>query len=201
MLTSNINCGIYTNMNMKNDNEAQFDERLEFREWDTYNLGEDLELDKYALDIAAQEQAHKYQKWSELLVQEQAKVSKLKEELANREAELTLKVRRDGVPDIPKPTETVYKAWVQTQNSYKRILADKRKAENNVAYLQNALRALEHLKAMIKVEDDLWITGYFARPHISEDVREELDEHRRVQHATKLKKSMEKRHLRQMEDE
>lgn len=178
---------------MEDNKSTDFDERIQFREWDTYNLGEDTELDKYALDSEAQKQAHVYQKWSELLVQEQANLSNKKERLANKEAELTLQVRREGIPDISKPTEAVYKAWVQAQKSYQRMLEKKRKAENNIAYLQNALRALEHKRSMIKVEADLWIAGYYARPNVPSDLKSELDSNRRKQVHTTIEQTLKER--------
>ena len=64
-------------------------------------------------------------------------------------------------------------------------------------YLNNAKTVMENRKSMIKVEADLWICGFFARPHIREEVKKELDESRREQCASELKKSMTKRHLRE----
>jgi len=180
---------------------SDFDDRLIFRDWDDYDLGEDASFDKYALDIEAEDQPMLMEKWLGLLTQAQGELSKAKEVLQNEEAKLFLKTKKDGIPDIPKPTEAAVKAYVVIQPEYRKAQRRKRKAENNVAYLQNARSVLEHRKTMIKVEADLWITGYFARPHVSDDVKEQLDESRKQQHAKKLEKSLEKRHLRQKENE
>lgn len=199
-LYSQFNYGIYTNMKEQEDVNKEFDERFTFREWDTYDLGEDAQLDKYALDLEAENQAHLYLKWSELLVQAQAQVSKLKEVVQNKEAELILKAKEEGIPGIDKPTEAAIKSWVITQSAYKRNATKKRKAENDVAYLQNALKVLEHKRTMIKIEADLWITGYYARPHVTDEMIGELEESRRKHVSNQIERSLTKRHLRQKEE-
>jgi len=193
VLTALQNYGIYTNMNTNNE----FDSKFEFNEWESYDLGEDAQLDKYALDNEAEVQARLYQKWSELLVQAQAELSKLKEEEQNVEAELVLLAKKQGIPEVTKPTDMTIKAWVLTHRNYKVVTSKKRRAENNVAYLSNALKVLEHKRSMIKIETDLWITGYYAKPHIPGEVKKELDENRRMQHTNQLRKSLHKRQLRQ----
>lgn len=179
----------------------EFDDKLVFREWDTYDLAADAELDKYALDIEAEGQSALMAKWIELLSQAQAELSKAKELLGNEEAKLLLQAKAHGIPDIPKPTDPIAKAWVRTQPSLRKLQRRKRKADNNVAYLQNARSVMEHRKTMIKVEADLWITGFFARPGIRSEVTEEIDKGRKEEHSEHLKKSMEKRHLRTGSDE
>lgn len=175
-----------------------FDDKIIFREWEKYDLHEDAQIDKYALDIEAENQPHLMNKWLDLLSQAQAEVSKAKELLSNAEAKLFIKVKTEGVSSLgSKPTEATVKAWVRIQPEYKKAQRRKRKAENNVQYLQNARSVMEHRKAMIKVESDLWICGYFAKPHVSGEVQKELDESRRVEHAKKLEKSLTKRHKRQ----
>jgi len=178
---------------MKND----FDKRLTFREWDDYNLSEDAYFDKYALDIEAEDQTHLMCKWLELLTEAQAELSKAKEVMANVEAKIFLKVKTEGVSSLgSKPTEATVKAYVHTQPDYRKAQRRKRKAENNVHYLQNARSVLEHRKTMIKVEADLWICGYFSKPHIKGDIKSELEEGRRKQHSEKLEESLKKRHKR-----
>ncbi|RLI66875.1 MAG: hypothetical protein DRO67_00435 [Candidatus Asgardarchaeum californiense] len=179
----------------------EFDGKLKFRDWDEYDLHEDAKFDKYALDIDAENQAQLMEKWVTLLSQAQAELLKAKEVVLHQEAKLFLKVKTEGVPALgPKPTEATVKAWVHTQPEYRKAQRRKRKAQNNVQYLQNAKSVMENRKSMIKVEANLWITGYFARPHIKEDVKKELDESRRLQCANELKKSMIKRHRRQLEE-
>jgi hypothetical protein len=191
-------------MNDKEYTEPEFDERLVFQDHEEYNLSEDAVLDKYELEIHAEHQAHIYQKWSELLVQAQAKAARLKEVVSNVEADLFIKGKTGGMivdgKTVDKPSDPTVKAWVQTQKRYKRITAKRRKAENNVAYLQNALKVLEHKRSMIKIESDLWITGYYARPYVSQGLKENLDEGSKKRHSEQLKESMQKRHLRQEED-
>ncbi len=175
-----------------------FSDKIIFREWDEYNLSEDAALDKYDLDVEAENQSHLMQKWLELLTQAQAELSKAKEVINNTEADLFLKVKIEGVPALgTKPTEATVKAYVHTQPEYKKAQRRKRKAENNVHYLQNARSVLEHRKTMIKVEADLWICGYFSRPSIHGEIKKELEDERRVEHISELKKTLTKRHKRQ----
>lgn len=177
---------------------SDFDNKIIFREWDEYDLSKDAFFDKYALDLEAEEQPHLMQKWLELLTQAQAELGKAKEVLSNTETKEFLRVKTEGVPALgSKPTEATVKAYVQTQPAYRKVQRRKRKAENNVHYLQNARSVLEHRKAMIKVEADLWICGYFSKPHVTGEAKKELDEDRRLLHASKLEESMSKRHKRQ----
>lgn len=172
---------------------ADFDSRLQFREWDDYDLYTDATLDKYALDVEAERQALVMQKWLELLTQAQAELSKTKEKLAYIEAKLFLQVKTEGVSKLgSKPTEATVKAWVRTQPEYRKLLRAKRKAENNVQYLQNARTVLEHKKACLKIESDLWICGFFARPNVVPQV----DEEAKQQCKDKIQESLSKRRLR-----
>lgn len=175
---------------------AEFDNKIEFRSWDTYNLSEDAELDRYALDLEAEKQSELMCKWIELLTQAQAKLGKAKEALQNVEAELLLEVKTNGIPDIAKPTDSVAKAWVQVHPKRVKAQEGKLQADNNVTYMQNARTVLENKKNMIKVESDLWITGYFARPSVPGEVKEELENDRKENHTKALKKSLRRRHLR-----
>jgi len=180
---------------------SDFDHRLVFKEWEVYDLSIDSAIDKYALDIEAENQPHLMNKWLTLLAQAQADLSKCKEALQNVEAELFIEAKQNGIPGIGKPTDATVKAWVTVQDKYRRIQRKKRTAENNVAYLQNARSVLEHRKNMIKVEADLWITGYFARPNMHGVIKEELETERREEHSKRLKVSLQKRHLRKGEDD
>lgn len=178
-----------------------FDEKIVFRDWDTYDLYEDVQVDKYALDLEAERQPHLMQKWLDLLTQAQAELSRSKEVMNNIDAKLFLQAKTEGVPELgQKPTEATVKAWVHSQPDYKKAQRRKRKAENDVQYLQNARSILEHRKAMIKVESDLWICGYFAKPLVSGGLKEQLNEERKQQHATKLENSLNKRRRRQSEE-
>lgn len=175
-----------------------FDDRIQFREWDDYDLHADATIDKYDLDVNAEGHAHVVEKWLELLTQAQAELKKAKEVLENKESHLFLKAKTGEVDKLgSKPTDSLAKAWLKTQPEYRKLQRRKRKAENSVSYLQNAKTVLEHRKAMIKEEVAMWITGYFAKPHINEEVKKELDEGRKKQHAKQLEKSLTKRHLRQ----
>jgi len=175
---------------------SDFDDKITFRSWDEYDLGADAQIDKYALDFEAENQPALMVKWLELLTTAQAELSKSKEVFQNEEAKLLLKAKSEGIPDIPKPTDPVAKAWVYTQPSYRKAQRRKRKADNTVTYLQNARSVLEHKKTMIKVEADLWITGYFARPRVSGDITDKIDDERKKIHSGKIKETLERRHLR-----
>lgn len=175
---------------------SDFDSRFVFKEWENYDLSDDATVDKYALEEAAEEHSTIMQKWLDLLAQAQAELLKSKEVLQNEEAKLFLKFKAEGIPDISKPTEATVKAYVCIQPEYRKAQRRKRKAENNIAYLQNARSVMDHRKAMIKVTSDLWICGYFARPHVSGDIKKQVNEERKEEQAETLKSSLQKRHLR-----
>jgi len=180
---------------------GDFDSRFVFKEWESYDLAEDLKIDKSMLDEIAENHSAIMQKWLDLLVQAQAELSKAKEVLQNVEAELFLKAKTGDVPELPKATDATVKAWGLTQDVYRRAARRKRKAENNVAYLQNARSILEHRKAMIKTDADLWICGYFARPLVNGEVKNAIAEQHKEKQAAQLKESLKKRRLRQKNED
>jgi len=166
---------------------------IKLKEWEEYDLYEDATLDKYNLEEEAERHPHIVQKWLELLSQAQAKLAKSKEVLANVEAKLFLTAKTIGVQSLgSKPTESTVKAWVHTQPEFRKAQRRKRKAENDVQYLQNARSVLEHKKLCLKVETDLWICGFFSRPKSINKA-----EHQDAKDS--LKKAMQKRHKRQEE--
>lgn len=176
--------------------DKDFDSRFEFKEWESYILHEDSSFDKYALEVAAEEQPALMTKWLDLLAQAISEASKAKEGLQNAEASLFLKGKMDGIPDMPKPTDTTVKHWVSLQPEYRKAQRRKRKADNNVAYLQNARSTLEHRKAMVKEVSNLWVCGYFAKPLVQSGAEMELDESAREATAEVLKEKLTKRKLR-----
>jgi hypothetical protein len=166
---------------------------VKYREWDEYDLSDDAALDKYALDYEAKRQSQLVQKWLELLTQAQEIAAQRKEKLAYVEAELLLKAKTGKTELGTKPTDATARAWVTTQPEYRKAQRRKRKAEEQVSYLQHARTVLEHKKNMIKIETDLWICGYFSRPNIKSSSSKK-------EHVDKLKQSLNKRHLRHKED-
>jgi len=167
--------------------------KIAYREWDEYDLSSDASLDKYALDYEAERQSQLVQKWLELLTQAQELAAQKKERLAYVEAELMLKAKTGKTELGDKPTDATARAWVITQPEYRKAQRRKRKADEQVSYLQHARTVLEHKKNMIKIEADLWICGYFSRPATKSSTSKK-------EHADKLKKSLSKRHLRHKED-
>lgn len=165
------------------------------RDWDEYDLGADAHLDKHDLDNASEIQSSLMHKWLDLLAQAQDEVTRTKNELANAEAVLQLKARKPDGPlvEYGKVTETVIKSWVITQPKYKKALEAKTKAESNLVYLQNAKTVLEHKKAMIQVESNLWTCGYFARPTVSAQVQNQNGDSLKEHSAEKLRATLGKR--------
>ena len=170
--------------------------KLVTREWDEYDITEDTIIDRYALDINAEKHPSNVLKWQELLVQANEICTKAKENLIFIEATLLLQARSDGVPGILKITDAVVRAWVVTQKEYQIALKEKQKAESDASRINAGIKALEHTKEMIKVEANLWICGYYARPNIKEAVKEEQQDQRRRDTSNELKKALQKRKLR-----
>jgi len=163
------------------------------RTWDEYNLGDDAELDKYGLDEAARIQSSLMVKWLDLLAQAQDDLNEAKTRLADKEAELQLRARTGACEEYGKLTESVIKSWVTIQPSYKKAVQDKNKAESDVTYLQNAKTVLEHKKAMIQIEANLWTCGYFSRPSVCTEVQNQHDNDQKTASANKLRDTLRKR--------
>ena len=150
-------------------------DKIIFREWDTYDLSEDAKLDKFALDIEAVKQAEFMNKWLGLLHKAQTILISKTEALKHVEAELRIKVKKEGVEGISKVTESVAESWIVLHPRYKNAMDEKNVAFGNVQYLQNARLVLENKRDMIKVLDHLWVAGYYARPNVSEKACENTD--------------------------
>lgn len=180
------------------DMNVNFDERFKFRSWDEYDLYKDSTIDKHALDLEAEKHAHIMLKWADVLAQAQAILAQKKEALVHAEGTLFLR----GRTELPnKPSEATIKAWMVTQPEFRRAQRAKRKAENDVNYLQNAKAVLENKRSMIKIAADLWVCGYYARPHIRKELTEQQDGQVREEVQTHLRDSLEKRHLRHEDEE
>jgi hypothetical protein len=174
-----------------------------FREWDTYNLFEDCALDKHNLDIEAERQSALMNKWMDLLHQARRILSRLERALKLTESKLYLDAAQGAIPGQKdkKPTDAYIKAWINTQPRYIQAMEARDEAEENVYYLEkNAKVSLEHKKAMILAEKDLWICGYFSRPSVPNTVKAFAEKDIRDQTKTKLADSLAKRTRRDAEE-
>lgn len=177
---------------------------IKMREWETYDLNEDCVLDKHNLDIEAENQGALMNKWMDLLHQARKIHSRAERALKLVESQLYLNAIQGGLPGISKdkkPTEACIKAWINTQPKYIDALTARDQAEEDVFYLEkNAKVSLEHKKAMIIVEKDLWVCGYFARPSVPDSVKASADENMNEQTKQKLAESLAKRNRRNAEE-
>lgn len=153
---------------------------INIRKWDNYDLAEDAKIDKYALDVEAEKQAELMVKWLGLLNQAQVVLTKMKEKLANVEAELRIEAKTNGIMGVGKVTESAIDSWIQTHPSRVAAYEDYSAAYSSVQYLQNAKAVLDHKKSMIQVLDHLLVAGYYAKPDVSakasENGEKELEE-------------------------
>lgn len=140
---------------------------ITLREWDSYDLGADCAIDKLNLDTHVAEQPHLVAKWGDITYQAKRIMNAKERNLKLTESQLVLDAAQGSLAAMlkdKKPTDAVIKAWVQIQPAYKKALAEYQDAESNFYYLEkNAMRALEHRKLSLKIEADLWITGYYSR--------------------------------------
>ncbi len=137
-------------------------------EYEEYDLSCDIKIDKYHLDEEAVKHPHIVLKWLNLLTQANAVLSKAKEGLTDIQLELYIKGKSGQAEhDLNvKPTEKTIEAWIRQQPEYRDALHKVSKAEQQVAYLNNAKLVLLHRKDMLIKEIELWMAGYFARPHV-----------------------------------
>jgi len=177
--------------------------QYKLRAWEEYDLADDCMLDKHNLDIEAEQQATLMNKWMDLLHQARKIYSKAERSLKLVESKLYLEAIQGatafGTKD-KKPTDAHIKAWIYTQKRYMDAVQSRDEAEEDVYYLEkNAKVSLEHKKAMIVVEKDLWISGFFARPSVSSKVMELSEKDMREQTKLKLAESLGKRNRRNAE--
>lgn len=176
------------------------------RTWESYNLAEDCMIDKHNLDEAAENQASLMNKWMDLLYQARKIYNDAVRNLELIESRLYLDAVQGGLSGIKlqdkKPTDAVIKAWCRVQPKYIDASVKRDKAEENVYYLEkNARSSLEHRKAMIVAEKDLWVCGYYSRPSVSNEVMATaVETDMREQTKLKLADTLAKRNRRNAEE-
>ena len=156
----------------------------EFDESD-FDLKKDVSLDKYTLDDESDNHAENVRKWGKLLAEAQYIASKCKEVMETTLAELQIEARNGGMEG--KPTVDAVNAWVKSHPKYVKAYKRKIKAEAAVEFLKSGVKAMEHKKHMILNESNLWMCGYFARPHIPTDAVEAMEHEGRKKATQKLK--------------
>lgn len=150
--------------------------KIQFRTWDEYNISEDAKVDKFDLDNEAAKQGEYMDKWLGVMYQAQRQLTLKEEVFDNVKARLTLDVKKNGIEGITKITEATADAWMTLHPEYIAALKEKNDAESAAKYLQNAIKILDHRKESIRVLDDLWSKGYYARPSVSpESVKQSQD--------------------------
>lgn len=166
---------------------------IQYRSWDTYDLLDDAKINKFAIDVEAERQGELMVKWLGVLHQAQVILNKRQEDLEYVEAELRIEVKRNGIDGIQKITDATAESWVITHPRRKAAIEAKNKAYSDFQYLQNARTVMDHRRDMIKVLDHLYVSGYFARPRVSDKSVEDTERELRDHTTSRLKESLEKR--------
>ena len=174
------------------------------RNWETYDLSEDAKLDRFALELEAEQQSQKMDKWLNLLEQAQQIATDAKRHLQYVESKLFLQAKQGGMSGIVKEkggaTDAAAKAWVNTQQEYRAALQSKDSADIDLMKLQHAKTVMLGRKESIKILSELWICGYFSKPYISSKVNSQVQDDMRQVSKEKLTESMSKRIRREAEE-
>lgn len=122
---------------------------------------EDSKIDKFHLDVAAENQATIYSYWAN-----EAALSRTQEEAAD----ITLRVvradaGRDARATMLKPTEAAVAEAVTKAESVQEAERKRIEAGHARALAEAAVRTMDHRKSMIEVLARLWVAGYYGDPN------------------------------------
>ena len=124
-------------------------------------------IDKYKLDEEWENHPKNYRFCAERVAEAEYRQAFLKTQLELAEAEVELAVRKDPTSyGIEKVTEAVVKALVITDPKVRQAKQKFIQAEHDTDVAKVAVRTLDHKKASLEGDTQLFLAGYFARPHV-----------------------------------
>ena len=125
------------------------------------------QFDKFRLDEEWESQPRYYRHYAEKVAEAEYNQAYLKTQLELAEAEVELAVRKNPEGSgIEKVTESVVKALVIMDQKVRQVKQKLIMAEHDVDVAKVAVRTLDHRKASLEGATQLFLAGYFARPHV-----------------------------------
>jgi len=147
-------------------------------EYDKSTYREDLFIDKFNLDLEWEKQPMLFDKWAGRWAESVERRDRAKQYVDVAKAELYSKIRAE--PKIyglsSKPTEGAVNSYIITTKKYKSAFADFLAANKDVNVLSIAKEAMNHKKRALEYVSQLMLGGFFARPNIKSEAREQVEQ-------------------------
>jgi len=129
-----------------------------------------LKVDRNNLHIEWERQPQLFMEWSEKWVKATLKRDRLKEKIDLVKAKLDGQIREN--PDLfgftKKPTEAAISAAIVKSDEYREALDDYFRVNEEVNMLSSVRTSLEHRKKALEALTQLFISGYYSQPTLSE---------------------------------
>lgn len=161
------------------------------------SLKEDLEVDKYTLDVDLEGHALIVKKWNKKLRNALTRLNKAEEQFRYIKADLFRKVRA-GDEEIKiegKPTDGAVTNTVILQPEFMIHLKERNEAKTEVDMLYSIKFNLNDRLTAMKEEVKLWLNGYYSSPNIPKEFTEQVETRNKDSHKQTINKSMKRRSL------
>jgi len=137
------------------------------------NFKDDLQINKFALDLEWEKQPVLFIEWAEKSVEASFVKDKTKEKLELIMAELDMEMRKDPNSfGIEKITETVVLNTIKRHLKYQEIYNLYLESIKSFKLFEIVKEAFDHKKKALEKLTDLFISGYWAIPNISSGSKE-----------------------------
>lgn len=134
----------------------------------------DLEIDKYALDSECVNQPVRFMEWSKRWAEAIAERDRAEQKLKVIEAQVEQRIRMDGQSRSEKLTESAVKSLVMVDPEVQAAREEAIDSSYRANVLLAARQAMEQRKSMIEKLVNLFLSGYWADPKISNSDQQSL---------------------------
>jgi len=175
------------------------------------DYSEEIKVDRYNLEVLLEGQAELYGKYAKAWAEAVAEREKLarrikieKDKLKEIEAELDAMVRVDWEEYGFKkaPTESAIRSWIILQSEYKiqqkeiyRLDLEKIECFRIENRLDGAKYAFDHRKSSLEGLTKLMLGGYYSKPHVPQEMKDESEGLKREGEEKKIRESVKRRKL------
>jgi len=152
------------------------------------NAKEDLIIDENNLDQGWIKQAHLYQQYSEELADAIKIQQETKDDLELLEAQFSKDIRmfpQKYEIDV-KITEKLVERTIWLQEKYIDKKQEVVETNHNVNVLKGILSGFDHKKSALENLTKLFLSHYYAEPHISDSSKEKIEEHDDMRRASRV---------------
>lgn len=161
---------------------------------------DDIQIDKFALDIEWEQHPAKYMKWAEDLAQAIFERDDQKQKNDILEAQLDKKYRKELLAKEGKVTEGMVSAAIKTDEEYIEAINKLNQKNFNVNILTSVRVAMDSKKKALELLTQLFLSSYYSKPVITKESEYRAVNKRREEDSTRLSDKMKDRLRRTKKD-